>query len=170
MGGVAMAVLMLAQVASAPADPPAPAVVSTPVKQAEDTCALSRESAEKGEIIVCAPRPQSYRLNPDVMVAKKAMRGGGKPNPPERFRDTSCMVVGPMGCGNGGVNLLAAAMTAARMADKLSNGENIGTMFITDPHPSEYQLYQQAKREREAKEEEARTQEAVKAARALAKR
>ena len=170
MGGVAIAVLMWAQAASASADPPAAAVVSPPVKQVEDSCALSRESAEKGEIVVCAQRPQSYRLNPDVMAARKAKRGGGRPKPPERFRDKSCQVVGPMGCGDGGVNLLAAAMTAAKMADKLSKGETIGGMFITDPHPSEYQLYLAAKREREAKEEEARTQEAVKAAKAAAKR
>lgn len=168
MGGVAIAVLMWAQVAGV--SPPAPAIVSTPAKQAEDACALSRESAEKGEIVVCGQRPQSYRLNPDVMAAKKAMRGGGRPRPPERFRDTSCKVVGPMGCGNGGVNLLAVALTAARMADKVSKGENVGGMFITDPQLSEYQLYQAAKRDREAKEEEARTQAAVKAARASAKR
>lgn len=139
-----------------------------PVKQAEEGCAFSRESAEKGEIVVCAERPQTYRINPDVMAARKAVRGGGRPKGPERFRDDSCRTVGPMGCSNGGINLLAAAATAAKMADKLSKGESVAGMFITDPHPTEYQLYLEAKRQREATEEEAKVKEAVKAA-ALAK-
>jgi hypothetical protein len=50
------------------------------------------------------------------------------------------------------INLLAAAATAAEMADRLSKGQEIGSMFVTDPQPSEYQLYLEAKKEREAKE------------------
>lgn len=153
-------VFLVAALASGPSAAPSP-----PVKQAEEGCAFSAESVAKGEVVVCAQRPQSYRLNPDVMAAKKAMREGvSKPRGPERFKDDSCRTVGPMGCSEAGINLLAAAATAAKMADKLSKGENIAGMFITDPHPTEYQAYQQAKREREAKEEEARVKQAVKAA------
>lgn len=135
-----------------------------PVKQAEEGCAFSPESVVKGEIVVCAQRPQSYRINPDVMAARKALRGGGRPKGPERFKDDSCRTVGPMGCRDAGINLLAAAMTAAKMADKVSKGESVAGMFNTDPHPTEYQHYLEAKRAREAKEEEARVKEAVKAA------
>jgi hypothetical protein len=145
--------------------PVQPAGATTPpVRTAEEGCAFSRESAEKGEIVVCAQRPETYRLNPDVMAAKKAMRNGGAPKGPERFKDDSCRTVGPRGCSDAGINLIAAAVTAAKMADKLSKGESVKSMFVTDPHPTEYQLYIQAKREREAKEEEAETSAAVKQA------
>ena len=150
----------------APADPPR---VARPVKQAEEGCALSRESAEKGEIIVCAQRPQSYRLNPDVMAAKKAMRDGGGPKRPERFVNNDCKTIGPMGCrGKATVNLVGTALALAKMADQLSKGASLASLFITDPHPSEYQVYQAAKADREAREEEARVQAAVKAQAAAA--
>ncbi|MEO6360493.1 MAG: hypothetical protein ABIO43_07980 [Sphingomicrobium sp.] len=180
MGGVAIAVVLAwAQAASttAPADPPADAASfgpSLPVPpkpsrppEVSKPCAIPVPT-DPGEVLVCAARPHGYRIDPDVLAAKKAKRGGGRPKPPDRMVDTSCKVVGPMGCGSHGIDLLGAALTLAKMADKVSKGENIGGMFITDPHLSEYQLYQQAKREREAKEEEARTQEAVKAAKAAA--
>src|SRR5438045_1319408 len=62
------------------------------------------------------------------------------------------------------VMLLAQAVSAAptygpaaaEMAARLSKGQEIGSMFVTDPHPSEYQLYLAAKAEREAKEAEAK--------------
>jgi len=74
-----------------------------------------------------------------------------------------------MGCrGQTGINLLAAGMTLAKMADRLSRGQEIGSMVITDPHPSEYQLYRDAKATREAQEEDARVREAVKAQAAAA--
>jgi hypothetical protein len=77
--------------------------------------------------------------------------------------DNSCASVGPMGCRNGGgINLLTAALTAAEMAKRVAKGENVGEMFITDPQPDEYQLYREAKRAREARQEA--TAEAAKAA------
>jgi hypothetical protein len=47
------------------------------------------------------------------------------------------------------------------MAARLSKGQEIGSMFVTDPQPTEYQLYVEAKKRREAKEAE---EEAAKAA------
>lgn len=107
------------------------------------------------EIIVCAPKPEGYRIDPDVMAAKKAKRQAlaGRPRPPENFKDHSCKVVGPAPCMDApGINLLAAAATAAEMAKRLSTGQEIGSMFVTDPQTTEYQYYKQAKKEREAKE------------------
>ncbi len=49
------------------------------------------------------------------------------------------------------------------MASRLAKGQEIGSMFVTDPHPSEYQLYQEFKREREAKEAEKKAKAAAKA-------
>src|SRR5206468_7110786 len=81
---------------------------------------------------------------------------GGRPTRPGpiAMKDNSCTVVGEAPCRGvfTGINLLAAAATLATMADRLSKGQEIGSMFITDPHPSEYQLYLEAKREREAEQ------------------
>ena len=170
---VALILALLAAAQDPPAAGPAaraPVRAATPpVKHAEEGCALSPESVEKGEIVVCAQRPQSYRLNPDVVAAQKAKRHGGPPPGPELFVNQDCKTIGPMGCrGQADINLVAAGITLAKMADRLSKGQEIGSMFITDPHPSEYQLYQAAKAAREAREEEARVQEAIKAQAAAA--
>ena len=91
------------------------------------------------------------------MAAKRAKHGGGRPKRPDRMVDRSCAVVGAAGCigANPGINLIGAALTAAEIAARLSKGQEIGSLFITDPTPSEYQLYQEAKQAREAKEAEA---------------
>jgi len=75
-------------------------------------------------------------------------------------------VVGEAGCigANPGINLIGAALTAAEIAARLARGQEIGSLFVTDPQPSEYQLYQEAKREREAKEAEAAAAAKAKAA------
>ena len=141
---------------------PEPKAVVTP---APDPVCQSRE--QQGQIVICAPRPQGYRLNPDVMEAKREKRSGGAPRPPEyRTKDNSCQVVGPMGCFNAGINLLAAAATAAEMAKRLAEGKEIGSMFVTDPTPDEYQLYLMAKARREAREAEEAAAARAKAAKA----
>ena len=110
---------------------------------------------ETREIVVCAPRIEGYRIDPDVLKARRLKKNNVKPRGPERLVDNSCASVGPMGCrGGAGINLVAAAITVATMLQKAANGENVGEMFITDPQTDEYQLYLQAKREREAKEAE----------------
>ena len=134
--------------------------------QTAGRCSPAPATAQPGEILVCAERPEGYRLDPDVMAAKRAMRGGGRPKRPERMRDTSCAVVGEAGCigANPGINLIGAALTAAEIAARLARGQEIGSLFVTDPQPSEYQLYVEAKREREAKEAEAAAAAKAKAA------
>jgi hypothetical protein len=135
--------------------PPKPPKPPAAVAPAKDACAANPRPTNPGEILVCAPRPEGYRLDPDVLEAKRQMRSGGRPTPRNMMEDNNCATIGPMGCRGGGINLIAAALTVAKMADRLSKGEEIGSMFITDPHPTEYQLYLQAKRQREAKEAEA---------------
>ncbi len=183
--GVPMALMLLAaQAAGAPATgaapptgdaqaaygpdhvPPKPETLPV-VTPAPDPICQSRE--QQGQIVICAPRPQGYRLNPDVMEARREKRSGGAPKPPEyRTKDNSCQVVGPMGCFNPGVNLLAAAATAAEMAKRLADGKEIGSMFVTDPHPDEYHLYLMAKARREAREAEEAAALRAKAAKAKA--
>lgn len=141
---------------------PAPPKAETPVKVAE-RCVSTPPTAVADEIVVCVQRPEGYRLNPDLVEARRAMRSG-RPKRPERMVDNSCASVGPMGCtGGAGINLLGAAITLGTMAAKAVQGENVGKMFITDPQPTEYQLYLEAKRNREAKEADAAIEAQAKA-------
>jgi hypothetical protein len=140
----------------------------TPPKATDRKCVTEARDPDSREIVVCAPKPEGYRIDPDVLAARKAKRQfmAGRPhNPHESFRDDKCRVVGAAPCLNPPmINLLAAAATAAEMAERLSKGQEIGSMFVTDPQPSEYQLYLEAKKQREAKEAEAVAKAKAKAA------
>jgi hypothetical protein len=141
-------------------DPPKPAAKT----EGGDSCATATANGDTREIVICAQRPQGYRLNPDVMEAKREIRSGGAPrNPHENFAQNNCATVGSMPCFNPGINLLAAATTLATMVQRLAKGEEIGSMFLTDPHPDEYQLYVAAKKRREAREAAAALAAATKA-------
>jgi len=152
-----LAGLMLAAAAPPAYGPALPAQPRPAAKAPAPTACKPPEIKENTtEIVVCAVKPNGYRLDPDVMQARKQAKDrSGGPKKAETFADTTCASVGPRGCGGGGVNLLAAAITAVTMAKKAAKGENVGKMFVTDPQPDEYLLYQQARREREAKEAEA---------------
>ena len=162
LAGLAFAtILPLAQgAATAETPPPAPAATEVAAEGGTDNrCAdAERGSADGRTITVCAERPQGYRLDPDVMAAKKAKKRHGRgaaPKRPENFKHNDCATVGPMGCREGPVlDVVSAALVAAQIAAKAAKGENVGKMFVTDPHPSEYQLYLMAKAEREAREAE----------------
>jgi hypothetical protein len=52
------------------------------------------------------------------------------------------------------------------MAKRLAEGKEIGSMFKTDPHPTEYQLYLMAKARREQSEAEEAAAAKAKAAQA----
>lgn len=152
--------LLLAGVAAAPA-PPAPPEAKPPASveaTSDDDCAeAERASADTRTITVCAQRPQGYRLNPDVMAAKRIKRTGrgAAPKPAENFKRDECATVGPMGCrGQGVIDIPSAVVAAAQMAAKAAKGENVGEMFQTDKQLGEYELYLLAKAEREAREEE----------------
>ena len=184
LAGLPLAIALIADVGGAapaygpsPPPPPAKTAPKAPAKVAEtDFKAASRcptlpATAQPGEIIVCGQKPEGYRLDPDVMAAKReAHRGGNRPKRPDRMVDRSCAVVGAAGCIGAypGINLLGAAMTAAEIAARLAKGQEIGSIFITDPQQSEYQLYVEAKRDREAKEAEAAAHKAAKAKAAAA--
>ena len=85
--------------------------------------------------------------------AKRQAHSGGRPvrqateSPPP-----DCRTVGPFPCFQPGINILAAAATAAEMARRVATGQEIGSMFLTDPQPDEYHLYLMAKARREAEE------------------
>ncbi len=161
--GLPVALLLAAQAAAGPPPPD----TKPPARTAADACSPRTPDANAREIVICAPKPQGYRIDPDVLAAKKAKKQAlaGRPKPPSKMPDTSCTVVGPAGCiMTPGINLIAAAATAAEMAERLSKGQEIGSMFVTDPQPTEYQLYKEAKAKREAEEAEKAAKAKAKAA------
>ena len=158
---LSVALAIAAQAASG-----APATADQPAKPtAADGCKNPWPNAETQEIIVCAERPQGYRIDPDILEAGKMKRSGGRPSRPHAggARDTSACAVGPhpMGCQSAGINIIGAALTAAQMASRLAKGQEIGSMFVTDPEPNEYQLYLAAKAAREAEEAEKAARKSV---------
>jgi hypothetical protein len=166
-GLTALALLAQAASASTSYGPAAPAPAKKPVSTVPaDDCEARQTDPRNKEILICAPRIDGYRLNPDVLEARREMRSGGRPTRPgpdlRPYRDCN---VGPMGCQQAGINLIGAALTAVEMAKRVSEGKEIGSMFVTDPQPSEYQLYLAAKARREAEE----AQKAAAAATARAK-
>ena len=177
--GLPVAFMLLAQTAAAAANPPAsdaataygpvpaatPKPPASPVKTDGRECVEANKDHNSREIMICAPRPQGYRLPPDIVEARRLKKQGvaGRPhNPHETYADHSCASVGPMGCRGGPtINLLAAAATLGEIGARLSKGQEIGSLFKTEPTSSEYQLYKEAKARREA-------EEAAKAAKAKA--
>ena len=121
-----------------------------------EPCKPNQPGANPNEIIICAERPEGFRIDPDILTVKRIKRGGsgGRPVRPnlDGTRDATACAVGPTGCPSAGVNLLGAALTAAEMAKRLAQGKEVGSMFVTDPQMSEYQLYQLVKQAREAEE------------------
>lgn len=169
-GGLSIALALSAQAAAFGPEP-----VSTPAqgKPAQTECAPQPPpNPNSREIVVCAVKPNGYRLDPDVLAANRAKKKGEavRPrNPHETFADHSCATVGPMGCrGQVMVDAFTAAAVVAQMAQRLSKGEAIGGMFQTEPTSGEYQLYLEAKKEREEAEAEKAAKAKAAAAQAIA--
>ena len=164
LSGFAAAVALLAQVAGgagelAPSDLPSrqapPSAADRGFASAPHPASACPEPANDSRtIVICTERPQGYRLNPDLLEARREMKSGGRPTRPGGTTRPDCASVGPAPCFSGGINLVAAALTAAEMGKRLVKGQEVGSMFLTDPHPSEYQLYLMAKARREAREAE----------------
>ena len=134
--------LLLAQAEAAPPPPPSPAPAPpvTAETVTDETCEDARPNADTRTITVCAQRPNGYRLNPDVMAAKRVKRGGrgAAPKPAENFKRDECATVGPMGCrGQGVIDIPSAAIAAVQMVAKAVQGEDVGKMFQTDKQMSE---------------------------------
>ena len=161
--GLSVALALSVQAAAAPspaygpASTTAAAPVAAPAKETQRECTNpAGPDPNSREIVVCALRPNGYRLDPDVLEARRLKKKGeaGRPhNPHETYADHSCATVGPMGCrGQATIDVFTAVGALATMAQRLSNGQEIGSMFQTQPTSSEYQLYLQAKKQREEAE------------------
>jgi hypothetical protein len=153
-----LALMILAQATTAQGDygPAAPPPAKKASGTAADACIPGQRSGNPNEVVICGPKVEGYRLDPDVIEARREKRNdAGRPTRPgpSGARMVDCTTIGPMGCrGGASINLMAAALTAAEMASRLAEGKEIGSMFVTDPHPSEYQLYLEAKARREARD------------------
>ena len=170
--GLSVAFALFADTAAAASTTPpptAPTPATAGASAPQDGCKDAQPHPDSTQITICAQKPQGYRLNPDVMEAKRAVNGAGRPNNPHVLPpDNECRTVGPMPCMEAGVSLIGAALTAAEMAKRLAEGKEIGSMVVTDPHPTEYQLYQMAKARREWQEREAEAERVKMAATAKA--
>ena len=154
--GLSAALVLLADTAANATAPAAPPAAKAPVSAPrQDGCTNPDPKADTTQIVICAPKPQGYRLNSDVMEARRMARGGGRPTRPGPIgiRNYNC-AVGPQGCAYAGINLIGAALTAAEMASRVAQGKEIGSMFATDPQMDEYQYYKLFKARREAHEAE----------------
>ncbi len=168
-----LALVLLAQAVSTPSPTatsygPAGPPAAKPAPAPDQACPNPRPGPDGREIVICAPKPNGYRLDPDVIAARKLKKrsDSGRPTRPGPIAigGTPCGTVGPAPCMYGGINLMAAALTAAEMASRVAQGKEIGSMFVTDPHPTEYQLYLEAKHEREAGDrEKAKVKDAARA-------
>ncbi|GAA4035485.1 hypothetical protein GCM10022281_14850 [Sphingomonas rosea] len=143
-------VLVLGLAAASPTyGPETPKPIKKPaaVRAASDPC-LDR-TAEPGVILVCG-KQEDFRIDPVVLEARKRLHNNLRPRPREKFADTTCKTVGPMGCiGQSSFEVFSALGAAVTMAQKLASGQNVGKMFVTEHDPSEYELYQEIKREKE---------------------
>ena len=139
---------------------PAPPKLEASAAPARKDCSPKTPDPKSDTIVVCVEKSDGYRIDPDVLAAKKAKRDADHGRPlsrSERVADNSC-AVGPNACVDTGINLLAVALTAAQMAERLAKGQEIGSLFVTDPQMTEYQYYQMARHEREKLEGEAADQ------------
>lgn len=152
---MAAALLVLAALLGQSPGASLPATTPASASPAQGECSPTNPTTATGEIIVCAIKPEGYRIDPDVLKARRDAHNHTRPKRPENYADQSCRVVGPAPCMDAPmISLIGAAATLAQMADRLSKGQEVGSMFVTDPQPTEYQLYVEAKREREAREAE----------------
>lgn len=166
--GLTVALMLSAQAATAYG--PAPATSAPPPATAagKECTTPTAPDPNSREIVVCAVKPNGYRLDPDVLEAKRLKKKGEsvRPrNPHETYADHNCATVGPMGCrGQVTIDAFTAAAVLAEMGERLSKGQEIGSMFQTTPAKGDYALYLDAKKEREEHEAD----KAAKAAQAKA--
>ena len=158
--GLSVALMLSAQAAATPAYGPTPATSAPPpaAAPAKECTTPTVPDPKTREIVVCAVKPNGYRLNPDVLEARRLKKKGEsvRPrNPHETYATHDCATVGPMGCrGQPTIDIFTAAAAVATMAGRLSKGQEIGSMFQTTPAKGDYALYLEAKRQREEQDAE----------------
>jgi hypothetical protein len=150
---VSPALILILVVASAqPASLPPATATAAPTSAAPDAACQSRDAKD---IVVCAQRSQPYRVDPAVNEAGRQLeaksRSATVATPPAQ----AICATQPEGCGNSlaSLDLLNVAIVAATAGVRAATGKDWTKAFKTGG-PDEYQLYQEAKRRREAEDAE----------------
>ena len=156
-------IFLLSGTAAQPAYGPPVPPASKAAKPAADPCRLQ----DSRDIVVCAQRKQGVRIDTDVVGATRQVEQNARAATATMPAAQANCSASPQGCGTGlaGLDLANVALVVATTAVKAAKGED-WTKVLKPGGPDEYQLYLEAKREREAKEQEARDAAAIRAIKA----
>ena len=150
-----IATLVTSSAPSSSDRPTAPELVTKTKDGADRTCV----SPNPRNILVCGKRGQEYRVDPDVMQANREVqtneRSATSATPPAQAVCSRQPVRPPPGCGEGlgSLDLVNVAIVVGTTAVRAAKGEDWKGIFRPGG-ADEYQLYQQAKRERDARDAE----------------
>lgn len=108
---------------------------------------------EPRNILICGQRREGFRLDPDVMEAKRQVESSSRSTSPEAPTAEAACSLQPMGCGKSldSLDLANVAIVLGTTAIRAAKGEEWSKTFKTGG-PDEYQQYQQAKQRREARD------------------
>lgn len=139
--------------------PPVPAPPGKATKQSTEPC----QPQDSRDIVVCAQRKQGVRIDTDVVTAERQSEQNARSATATMPAAQKSCSQSPQGCGSGldGLDLMNVAVVVATTAVKAAKGED-WTKALKPGGPDEYQLYLQAKQEREAREQEAKDAAAIK--------
>src|SRR5690349_7061931 len=118
-GRLMLAVLSVALVglADAPAGAAAPtSPQATSPQKTEATDACSPQNPDKRTIVICTQRPQGYRLNPDIMEAKRETHSSSRPVRPGFKAVPDCASDAPFPFATAAILTLGPALAAAELA------------------------------------------------------
>ena len=165
----AFVLLVSGAVAASPPDPAQP-TFGPPVPAAPKTTNVMADpcrSQHSRDIVICAQRSKGLQIDTDVVDARRAAEQNARSVIATMPAAQANCSQSPRGCGTGlaGLDLANVALVVATTAVKAAKGEDWATV-LKPGGPDEYQLYLQAKQEREAHEQQARDQAAIKTVRA----
>jgi len=126
---------------------PAPTPSQVPTKSPEAAC----PSHDTRNIVVCGQRRQPYRLDPSVMEAGREAESNSRSATSATPSAQAACSAAPMGCTKDlrSLDLANVAIVLGTAAVSAAKGDD-WTKAFRPGGPDEYQLYQQAKRRREA--------------------
>lgn len=130
---------------------PTPAPSNVPTEPSDGAC----PSHDARNIVVCGQRRQPYRLDPSVMEAGREAESNGRSATSAMPSAQAACSASPMGCTKDlrSLDLANVAVVIGTTVVRAAKGDDWAKVFRTGG-PDQYQLYQQARRRREAEAEE----------------
>lgn len=128
---------------------PAPATHLKTGERTQGTC----QPQEARNIVVCGQRREGFRLDPDVMEAKREVETDSRSASSKVPTAQAACSPQPMGCGKSldSFDLANVAIVLGTSAIRAAKGE-VWTKAFKTGGPDEYQQYQQAKQRRKAQD------------------